>query len=653
MREKLQLQCIFLGMVVNFLGVLSSGCNRTCGSRTVKYPFGFSVECPYRLDTHCSPSGEVYLKGYKVTDITNETVIIDPWSHHENSSNLVCFQELGILSVFTSQFALTSRNVFLLGPNCTQSDCSFNISNVLEMGDRRENCSKALDRRRFACITVVGSQWLPWKMLEESTCRDMLSSTMYEGQQNGSISFKVNNVDLAWWLNGTCRCSANAICSEFLNPNSNETVHRCSCAAGFSGDGFLEGSRCIKDVDSACSASGYLSGNCGKNSKLIVAISSITAAAIVVSVILFVYRKRGASSVEKKRRLSVKRMLSGEGKVTVPIYSYRELEKATKGFSDKERLGSGAFGTVYAGKLPSQRFVAVKKIRHIDSDGNGMERVLNEVNVISSVDHPHLLRLLGCCLEERKEPILVFEFMPNGTLCQHLQRERGEGLPWRRRIKIAADTAGALAYLHSAINPPIYHRDIKSSNILLDYDFNCKVADFGLSRLVLSESSHISTRPQGTPGYLDPQYHQNFHLSDKSDVYSFGVVLAEMITGLKVVDFSRRKNEINLASLAVNRIGAGTVDEIVDPFLKADKEISVRKSVHRVVEIAFRCLAFDKDARPSMTEVARDLSSIADDYDGDDEEDDELKIAEIPTSAATSDQDHWFSSQSSASSNFN
>ena len=120
------------------------------------------------------------------------------------------------------------------------------------------------------------------------------------------------------------------------------------------------------------------------------------------------------------------------------------------------------------------------------------------------------------------------------------------------------------------MNPPIYHRDIKSTNILLDYDFNSKVADFGLSRLGMTESSHISTAPQGTPGYLDPQYHQCFHLSDKSDVYSFGVVLAEIITGLKVVDFTRPHTEINLAALAVDKIGSGCIDEIIDPILDLD-----------------------------------------------------------------------------------
>ncbi|KAF5182592.1 Wall-associated receptor kinase-like [Thalictrum thalictroides] len=241
-------------------------------------------------------------------------------------------------------------------------------------------------------------------------------------------------------------------------------------------------------------------------------------------------------------------------------------------------------------------------------EDDGIEQVMNEIKLLSSVSHPNLVRLLGCCIE-RDEQILVYEFMPNGTLSQHLQKERGTGLPWTIRLNIATETTQAIAHLHSADNP-IYHRDIKSSNILLDYEFKSKVADFGLSRLGLTEFSHISTAPQGTPGYLDPQYHQNFHLSDKSDVYSFGVVLVEIISALKVVDFSRHHSEVNLAALAVEKIGKGCVDEIMDPSLEPHTDAWTLSSVHKVAELAFRCLAFHRDMRPSMIEVAAELERI-------------------------------------------
>lgn len=312
-------------------------------------------------------------------------------------------------------------------------------------------------------------------------------------------------------------------------------------------------------------------------------------------------------SKEKSRKKTKRELCEATG-MNIPVYPYREIEKATQSFSDKRLLGTGAYGTVYSGKLQNDEWVAIKRIRHRDI-GESIEQVINEIKLISSVNHPNLVRLLGCSIE-KGEQILVYEFMPNGTLSQHLQKAKGFGLPWTVRVAIAAETAQAVSYLHNAVHPPIYHRDIKSSNILLDYDCKSKIADFGLSRLGMIESSHISTAPQGTPGYLDPQYHQNFHLSDKSDVYSFGVVLIEIITALKAVDFSRPQHEVNLANLAVDRIGKGCLDELIDPFLEPQNDPWILSTIHKVAELAFRCLAFHRDMRPSMMEVAIELEQI-------------------------------------------
>ncbi|KAK8458504.1 hypothetical protein SEVIR_3G391300v4 [Setaria viridis] len=314
----------------------------------------------------------------------------------------------------------------------------------------------------------------------------------------------------------------------------------------------------------------------------------------------------------------------------VPVYSYAEVARATNSFSHTHRLGTGAYGTVYVGKLPASApaLVAIKRLRsrhhHEDDDDDAAAAaalLLNEIKLISSVSHPNLVRLLGCCLD-RGEQILVYEYVPNGTLSQHLLAgDSGGGgrgrsrLTWRARLGVAAETAAAIAYLHG-MRPPIFHRDVKSSNILLDGSLRPKLADFGLSRAAgrLGEAtrSHVSTAPQGTPGYVDPEYHQCFHLSDKSDVYSFGVVLLELITAMKVVDFDRPAAEVNLASLALDRIGKGRVGEIVDPAILGGGEEWVMESVRHVSELAFRCLAFHKDVRPAMCEVAAELHRIRD-----------------------------------------
>lgn len=326
---------------------------------------------------------------------------------------------------------------------------------------------------------------------------------------------------------------------------------------------------------------------------------------VALAVIFYCVKNRATSM---RNRMSARRLISAAaGNSSVPLYPYKEIERATNSFSEKQRLGTGAYGTVYAGKLHNDEWVAIKKIRYRDHES--VDQVMNEIKLLSSVSHQNLVRLLGCCIEDG-EQILVYEYMPNGTLSQHLQRERGSILPWTTRLTIAAETAHAIAHLHTAMNPPIYHRDIKSSNILLDYNFNSKVADFGLSRFGMTDDSHISTAPQGTPGYLDPQYHQNFHLSDKSDVYSFGVVLVEIITAMKVVDFSRPHSEINLAALAIDRIGRGKLDEIVDQYLEPNRDAWTLSSIHKVAELAFRCLAFHRDMRPSMVEVADELEQI-------------------------------------------
>lgn len=342
--------------------------------------------------------------------------------------------------------------------------------------------------------------------------------------------------------------------------------------------------------------------------------AGIGAGALVVGIVFFVFLCIRCQSTRSKARLrrretqELARLFSlGKGINTTTFFTYKELEKATKGFSIDKRIGGGAFGTVFAGKLQDGTLIAVKVINARNMQG--IEQVVNEVTALSSVNHTNLVQLLGCCLESR-DPLLVYEFVENGTLTEHLQQERGHFLDWDQRIRIATETAGALAYLHSAISPPIYHRDVKTSNILLDANFNTKVADFGLSRTILTEGSHVSTVPQGTPGYLDPEYHQYFHLSDKSDVYSFGVVLIEIITAMKVVDFSREQREVNLAAFALSKITSGHLRDIIDPSLEVEKNPAVNAMVHRVAELAFRCLASDKDSRPTMLEVANELALI-------------------------------------------
>jgi len=203
------------------------------------------------------------------------------------------------------------------------------------------------------------------------------------------------------------------------------------------------------------------------------------------------------------------------------------------------------------------------------------------------------------------------EYVANGTLADHLhgKRKKNKGLNWDTRLKICIETAQALAFLHS-LESPIFHRDVKSTNILLDEYFRVKVADFGLSRFVPSDATHISTAPQGTPGYVDPEYHQCFQLTDKSDVYSFGVVLMEIISGKVAVDTNRTRREIVLATMAIAKVQAGSLHELVDPKLDIERNPDIKVMVSAVAELAFRCLAPEKDDRPNMKEVVAGLEQV-------------------------------------------
>jgi serine/threonine protein kinase len=302
--------------------------------------------------------------------------------------------------------------------------------------------------------------------------------------------------------------------------------------------------------------------------------------------------------------------LSGLKVSNLLIFSYQELCEATNCFFDEENeVGDGGFGSVYLGKLGDGRTVAIKRL--YQDNAKRVEQFINEVMTFSTLNHPHVVRLHGCAYEDSPELLLVYEFVPNGTLAHHLHGHRRDpkGLPWDTRLDIAIQTAQGLAFLHS-LDPPIFHRDVKSSNILLDEDFNVKVADFGLCRLVPDNASHVSTAPQGTPGYVDPEYHQCYQLTEKSDVYSFGVVLVEIISGKLAVDINRNRCEINLANMAITKIQEGTLHELVDQQLEIEMNEKMKVMVSAAAELAFRCLVSESDDRPHMNEVVAQLEQI-------------------------------------------
>lgn len=254
--------------------------------------------------------------------------------------------------------------------------------------------------------------------------------------------------------------------------------------------------------------------------------------------------------------------------------------------------------------------VAVK--RHYESNFKRVEQFINEVRILATLRHKNLVTLYGCTSRHSRELLLVYEFISNGTVDDHLHGKRSKSalLPWPVRLNIAVETAEALAYLHAN---DVIHRDVKSNNILLDDKFHVKVADFGLSRLFPTHVTHVSTAPQGTPGYVDPEYYQCYQLNDKSDVYSFGVVLVELISSLQAVDVSRHRSDVNLANMAINKIQNQELHELVDLDLGFEKDDGVRRMMTGVAELAFRCLQQQKEMRPNMDEAVEILRAIKSD----------------------------------------
>ncbi|KAL8102554.1 hypothetical protein AgCh_027169 [Apium graveolens] len=232
------------------------------------------------------------------------------------------------------------------------------------------------------------------------------------------------------------------------------------------------------------------------------------------------------------------------------LFTSKELEEATDLFNVDRIIGQGGQGTVYKGMLTDGRIVAVKRSKIEDESKlqQFIKDFINEVVILSQMNHRNIVKLHGCCLET-EVPSLVYEFIPNGTLMQYIH-EPNEYLPltWDVRLRVAKEVAGALYHLHSAAAIPIYHRDIKSTNILLDDKYRAKVADFGISRTISVDQSHLTaTRVEGTFGYFDPEYFRYGQFTDKSDVYSFGVVLVELLTGQKPVPLD--DEEEGLASI--------------------------------------------------------------------------------------------------------
>lgn len=277
-------------------------------------------------------------------------------------------------------------------------------------------------------------------------------------------------------------------------------------------------------------------------------------------------------------------------------YTLRELEIATNGLADENVIGEGGYGIVYRGVLSDNTVVAVKNL--LNNRGQAEKEFKVEVEAIGRVRHKNLVRLLGYCVEGAYR-MLVYEYVNNGNLDQWLHGDVGQVSPltWDFRLNIILGTAKGLAYLHEGLEPKVVHRDVKSSNILLDQQWNAKVSDFGLAKLLCSEASYVTTRVMGTYGYVAPEYACTGMLNEKSDIYSFGILMMEIISGRSPVDHNRPPGEVNLIDWIKSMVGERKTEQVVDPKMP---EMPPSKSLKRVLLVALRCVDPDGQKRPKM-----------------------------------------------------
>ncbi|KAK4709486.1 hypothetical protein R3W88_030411 [Solanum pinnatisectum] len=450
---------------------------------------------------------------------------------------------------------------------------------------------------------------------------------------NGSCTVAKKSVDYA--------CGENSVC---VDSKTGHRGYRCSCKPGYQGNPYISPA-CIDinecENENPCNGicnnipGGYTctcphgqigdgkkggSGCITKNSKSPILQLSLGLCfgflALVISatwIYLGIKRRRlirlRETFFQKNGGLMLTQKLrSNEGgmQCAAKIFTAAELEKSTNNYAEDRILGRGGYGTVYKGVLPDKRVVAIKKSRTMDV--SQIELFINEVIILSEVNHRNVVELLGCCLES-EVPLLVYEYISKGTLYYHIHDggDQTRWFSWENRLRIASEAAGALAYLHSAASTPVIHRDVKSTNILLDENYTAKISDFGASRLVSLDQTQVTTLVQGTLGYLDPEYFHTSQLTEKSDVYSFGVVLAELLTGRIPLDTTASEDKRNLAAFFVRSIKENRLFQVLETRVLREGSF---EQCQGVAELAKRCLTLTSEERPTMKEVAMELEGL-------------------------------------------
>ncbi|CAM0948114.1 unnamed protein product [Alopecurus aequalis] len=447
---------------------------------------------------------------------------------------------------------------------------------------------------------------------------------------------------------GYACASINSTCLGVNNSLGEYIGYRCKCMSGFNGNPYMADG--CKDVDE-CRQPGICNGLCQNTqgsyycSKcpdktayditimkctstigpynlvlgFVIGVSFGFGILLFISFVIVIFCiGRWKKDIQKQLRrkhfqrnkgLLLEQLISSDenARDNTKIFSLSELEKATNNFDPTRIVGRGGHGMVYKGILSDQRVVAIKKSKV--SEQVEISQFINEVVVLSQTNHRNIVNLFGCCLET-EVPLLVYDFISNGSLFGILHASTTSSnfvLSWDDCLRIAAEAAGALYYLHSAASISIFHRDVKSTNILLDGNYTAKVSDFGASRLVPVDQTHVTTNIQGTFGYLDPEYYHTGMLNEKSDVYSFGVVLVELLLRKKPIFTSDSGQKQNLSNYFLSEMREKPLAEIVSNQVL---EEATSEEINDVAGLAETCLRLRGEERPTMKQVEMKLRQM-------------------------------------------
>ncbi|KAK3000708.1 hypothetical protein RJ639_022420 [Escallonia herrerae] len=633
--------------IVNSTTTTKPGCLRQCGNLTVPYPFGIGIGSGCSIDpwfditcnhSYYPPKPFIASSNLEVIEISDTQVRIKNFV----ASN--CFNQTGELTgrnsvwiqLSTSHYTFSDANKFMVigcddlalisnerGRKFTSGCVSVcaNASDILDDGlcSGIGCCQTPIPKGLQSFYTEIRSLNNHTEVWSFDPCGYAFLGEQERFNFRGApdlsdpdfMSGTTETVPVVLdWVIGNRSCSEaqksdGFACLSNSHCNDSDTGlggYRCSCNEGYEDNPYL--SPGCQDIDECADPNGNPCAGICKN----------TPGNYTCSCPPGYFgdgRKDGRGCIAKNSQFPVIKFSLGMGFgflsiiIGGGIYTAEELEKATNNYAEDRILGRGGYGIVYKGVLPDKRIVAIKKSRVLDE--NQIEQFINEVIILTQVNHRNVVKLLGCCLET-EVPLLVYEYVSNGTLFHHIHDKGGmTWLSWENRLRIAAEAADALAYLHSAASMPIFHRDVKSANILLDDLHTTKIADFGASRLVPLDQTQVTTLVQGTLGYLDPEYFLTSLLTDKSDVYSYGVVLAELLTGKKPLCMERTLEERNLATYFIMSMKEKRLFQILEPRVVREGTL---EQLQAIAELVRRCLNLSGEERPTMKEVAMELEGL-------------------------------------------